>query len=117
MREAVVIGRLEDRASEDLHKQQLCVLTCENEKIGVYGVVVVFPECIGVMSDIAMNEKTVVSSARSLGECLEPGRIRPLFVGRVIGVTYGKTLLDGHQTNAGENSHDGKELPKFDIAQ
>lgn len=52
-----------------------------------------FPEGVGVVADVAGD----VSSGR-----LEAGRIY---------------VLDGHETDTGEDCHDGEELPKIQAAE
>ena len=57
--------------------------------------VIVFPESIYVMPDVA---------ATRLATCASPNH-------------QNTAILDSHQPNAGQDAHDGEQLPEFDVTE
>ncbi len=69
-----------------------------NQKFLIYRIVVVLPQRVRVMADIAIRHRRLV-----LVLCIE--------------ATAGQNLLDGHEPNTGQNAHDAEQLPELDIFQ
>ncbi len=78
-------------------------LLAVDEEVVIDRVIVVLPQCIGVVADITSGQSASVSGDDSPRANKNQGS--------------SLHLLDSHQTNTRQDPHDREELPELDVAQ